>query len=330
MSGTLVKLVNLATVTLTDGLNTQIRLPAENLWTALHLRINGTTANGPPGSVLLDGILNLLSRVILRVNGRNVFNLTPARQFARQTYQNGVQGALLQYTTTVGAGNVEVVIPLALPRPSAYPETIVTGLPAGLINQITLELQCPSGLVAAVFGTPGTTSFSAGPLVTIAAAQIEMSQQEMLDMLRKGATQGYIQTERQVTIAGSGDLDTECDSGRGRTMDLFSRYINNGAASETIVTNVSLLLGSNNRPIESTHLVLQDNAKRIAQVETVPGGTWWYPFNRWGKLDQFLDINNQTSVKLRHTAGSPTGTSNVGTIQGTIIPEFYREVANLQ
>lgn len=31
MAGTLVKLVNLATQALSDGLNTQIRLPAENL-----------------------------------------------------------------------------------------------------------------------------------------------------------------------------------------------------------------------------------------------------------------------------------------------------------
>lgn len=330
MPGTLFKVVDLDSITLTDGLNTQRRLPSENLWTALQLRLTATSANGPPASVLLDGILNLIARMILRVNGRPIFNLPAADQYFRQTYQWGTAGNITQATTTVGATNVDIVIPLALPRPAKYPESLITGLPAGLINNITLELQAPAGLIAAVFGTPGTTSFSAGPSVQISAHQIEASQSELRDMLRSGALQGYIQTHRQTTVAGAGDLDQELDSGRGRMLDLYSRVINNSALSDALVTNVSLLVGTNSRPIESRHLVLQDTAKRDYQIETSPVGTWAYAFNRFGKADQYVDLDNVNNVKLRYTCGAPTGTANIRTIQGTVQPDFYREVANLQ
>lgn len=330
MAGTLLKLNNLATITLTDGLNTQIKLPSENLWHALHFRITATSSAGPPGSVLLDGILNLISKLTLTLNGRPLFRLSPAQQFARQTFQSGTQGNLQQFTTTVGAGFVEVVVQLGIPRPADYPETLLTALPAGLINLINLEVACPSSLISAVFGTPGSTAFSSGPQLTVSALEVEHSQTELVAMLRQGVLQGYVQTQRRLPIVITGDADIDLDSGRGRSIDIFSRIVNNSLLSDAMVTNVSLLLGTNNRPIESTHLVIQDNAKRVMKLETVPTGAHYYPFNRWGKLDQFLDLTNQTSVKMRYNVVTQTGTSFIDVIQGTIIPELIREVSNLQ
>lgn len=330
MSGTLMKVVNLDNVTLSNGSNVTRRLNSENLWTALQFRFQGTTANGPPGSVQLDGELNAFQRVILRANGRTIFNLVVADQFFRATYQNRTQGNRTAVTTTVGATNFDLLVPLALPYPAKYPGNAVTGMPAGILNNITIEIQSASDIVTSVFGTPGSTSWSVGPTVQISAHQIEASQTELRTMLNGGACQGYIQSHRQMTIAGAGDLDIELDSGRGRMMDMFTRVVNNSLLSDTIVTNTSLLIGMNSRPLESTHLVLQDNAKRDFLIETTPSGTWNYAFNRYGELDQYVDLNNTVNVRGRYTCGAPTGTANIRVIEGVVIPEFYKEIANLQ
>lgn len=317
------KTVDIDRITLTNNLQGTIRIPSQDLLLGVQVRVHGTTANGPPASVDQDGDLNLLDYFRFKCNNKNVFDLPPREQFQRATYQWGTAPQRTAVTTTVGAFYHDLYFPVALPRPAKYPDYLMTGAPLGLVASPVLEYRVTSDMINALFGTPGTTSFSVGPIMQVTLHLLEASNDHLRGLVNAGKLKGYIQNYQEKTVSGSGNLEFELESGKGRLIDLYARAIDNGVPDEDHVSNVTLLLGTNDRPLESRHEVLQADAKRFFQCETAPAGTWMYPFNRNGKNNQFVDLNGQRNVRVRYNCGAPTGTSQIREIQGTLIDDFW-------
>lgn len=330
----------LATVNLTNGLINPVKLPSQYFWTALQISIDATSANGPPASVLLDGELNLVTEMQLKVNGTPLITLPLADQYFRFGYTNKTQGSRVAPTTTIGTIHAEMEIPLSLPWPLTTFARHATGLPAALINSIEMRISVASDMIAAVFGTPGTTSYSSGPVMRIQAICIDMPPAEMIQVVRDFG-HGYVQTVYTQPVSQAGDLDLELTSGGGVLKDLYFDARKNSLHDDSFVTNQKLLLGASTYPLDSTYLQLRGRAKNTYDQE--PGtsgaigtsagqttgqmnGTWMNAFDTEGSLLAGVDLRGWSSVKLRSTYGSTTGTCSGTAIMGVLVPQFYHNI----
>lgn len=333
----------LTTQTLTGGQVITTRLPSQMGWVGLNFRVAGTFTTAGT-ALVLDGTLNLLSRIQLRINGRPLFDLPGPDCYFRHTFWNRTAGARLE-TTASGGSSVEwnwgFTVPLALPFPTGSPQKFGTILPAGLVNTIELQLTPPQTLTSAVFST-GSPVVGSGPTVTVTAIALDLSNQELIDLV-KGGGDAYIQTGYLQTLGSTGDLDLDLQGGRGILKDFFADYRNNSlhitSPFAAFISNVRLLIGNNQFPVDSTYLQLQDRSKEIYMLEgtagqTVnpsggvdyPAGCYMYSFVQEGQYNEGVKLDGQPSVKLRSTVtSSPTSATNT-VITGVLMPNWYQEV----
>jgi hypothetical protein len=138
-----------------------------------------------------------------------------------------------------------------------------------------------------------------------------------------------LQEQKTITISAAAALDIEMTGGSGVLLDCFVNNINNTLHSDAIATTTQLLIGSDDTPISSTFLSLQDVAKRQYQVETTPSGCWLIPMNPDGLPDQGYPLTGKPSVKMRQTFGTPTSVARSDLVQGTFAPNLYQRIANL-
>lgn len=314
--------------TLTNGGVIQKQLPAQHAWTGFLVRIAGTVS-GDATTVALNGVLNLIQSIQLSINTRPLWNINPAPFYWLNTWLQRTAGAIGQVT---GANNetfnVSFFIPFALPWPVREPGSFVTALPAGLCDTIDIRIQAANDLVAALYSTAGTvSSFSSGPTVTIQAMQIAT---DVADL--KAATRAYghglLWQTYTANIAAAGDLDQLITAG-GLLKVLFCDIINNTLQMTnalTIATNQKLILGANDLALDSTFLMLQDDAKAFYCLETPPPGTWVHAFDRSGMPLEGLNLSGLNQVKLRSTYAAPTATATQHVITGVLEPQYIRQL----
>lgn len=347
---TAIKPVRLTTINLSNNGVFTVKLPSQGGWLGVWLRCTDTLGTANPTAIALDNNLNQVTRYQLRANGRPVLDLPANDQYYRHKYLMGTIGDRVAPISGAGAQATHYwsqYIPLTLPFPSKYPNNYKTMFPAGLINNIEFQVTCPSSLLNATYTSGGVNgaTFTAGPILSVSVVMLDLSAQELRDMVAAGG-HGYIQNEFEQVVTASGQLDIELTSGRGALQDVYFRALDNitapaTAGSQTLVTDQKLILGNNEFPIDNAFLELQSQSKDQYHIEnggTNPGssqlggaydppGTWMYAFNRDGMLSEGLSLVNQPSLKLRNTiAIAPTGTSTLSVITGTIDPDFYKTI----
>lgn len=345
-----IKPIRLTTVPLTNGLVTTVKLPTQGAWIGLWLRCQDTLGTANPTALALDNNLNLVTRFQLRANGRPVFDLPANDQYYRHKFMMRTIGDRQAPISGAGAQATHawaMYIPFALPFPAKYPDYYKTIFPAGLINNIELQITCPSNLLNAVYTSGGVNgaTYTAGPTLSVSVVMLDLDAPSLRQMVAIGG-HGYIQNEFEQVITAAGQVDIELTSGRGALQDVYFRALDNitapaTAGSQTLITDQKLILGNNEFPMDNAFLEFQSQSKDQYQVEgggTNPGssqlgtafdppGTWMYGFNRDGQLNQGLSLVNQPSLKLRNTvAVAPTGTSTLSVITGTIDPDFYKSI----
>lgn len=334
----------LTTQTLLGGQVITTRLPSQMAWVGLNFRVAGNFSTA--GTTLaLDGTLNLLSRIQLRINGRPLFDLPGPDCYFRHTFWNRTAGARVESTAAGGNSdfNYGFTVPLALPFPTRSPQSFGTILPAGLVNTIELQLTPPTTLTSAVFSAGAGITIGGGPTVTVTAIALDLSNDDLIKLV-KGGGDSYIQTGYLQPLAAQGDLDLDLQGGRGILKDFFADYRNNSLHATSpftnpFITNVRLLIGNNQFPVDSTYLQLQDRAKEIYLLEgsagqttnpntgvSYPQGCYMYSFVQQGEYNEGIPLNGQPSVKLRSTVNVAPTTATNTVITGVVMPNWYQEV----
>ncbi len=310
----------LTTQTLTGGQVITTRLPSQMGWVGLNFRVAGTFATAGT-TLLLDGTLNLLSRIQLRINGRPLFDVPGPDAYFRHTFWNRTAGARVEAAASGASAtdfNWGFTMPLAMPFPMRSPQNFGTLLPAGLVNTIELQLTPPTSLSAAVYTGGSATVMPSGAIDDCGSSP----------KLVKGGGDGYIQTGYIQTLGSTGDLDLDLQGGRGLMTDFFADYRNNSlhitSPTAPFITNVRLLIGNNQFPVDSTYLQLPDRSKNSGV--SYPQGCYMYSFVQQGEYNEGCSLDGQPSVKLRSTvASSPTTATNT-VITGIRMPNWYQEV----
>lgn len=324
--------VQLTTQPLSSGLNLTTNLPSQMVWTGMQFDLSGTVnVSVATPTQARDGILNLISRLTLNVNGRPIFDLP----FADAFYRSEIILQALQLLTDPGAVTGDFFASLQvffnLPFPARSPGAFGTVLPAGLLNNIQLQVQCPSSLAGANFSVinGATITYTNGPNLLISALAANLDRQTMLNMVSNGG-HGYVQNAYLQNIASTGDLDLDLQGGSGILKDVYCDSVNNSVhvanAAAPFINNVRLLVGNNDFPIDSTWQSLRNQTQQTYRM-TPPTGTWMYSFNKHGDFLEGMDLRRQPSVKLRSSVAiSPTATAQNNVITGILVPGYIKSI----
>lgn len=319
-------------VALGNNVNTSIRIPCEYGIVAFRFRLSASLG-AADSTIMFDGALaNLVSRLTLRANGHVIWDLAPREQLRRMQFFKGTAGAATAAAVAgaAAAANLAFEVPCSLPRHVLYPDRHATMLPAGLMNNLSLQVVCPSVLYSAVYAD-GTLAAPTSPLLEVSVISMVLANEELKrTVLASG--HGYVQQQFSGVGATSSDADINLPAGEGALVDLFARTRDNAAVgvasgdrgSNTLVTGQRLILGGNTFPLDSRFLLLQDDAKEFFNVETSPAGSWAYTFQRDGQFDQGVSLVGRADLKLRGSYGTVTGVGDTSIITGIIIPNLYQ------
>lgn len=329
------KQINMTTLTLSDGAVITSKLPSQMLWTGLMFDLTGTLNISVATPVQArDGILNLISRLQLRCNGRPWFDIPFAQAVYRAWYYMRGKQAYVDPGTSTGSFMASLYVPFNLPYPCRSPGNFGTVLPAGLLNNIELQVTCPSTLVAANFSNVNgaTITYTNGPVLTVSAIAADVGRSAMLNVVNQGG-HGYVQNNYLQPIAGTGDLDQDLQGGSGILKDLFVQTVNNSvnvaSTAANFVTNVRLLVGNNIYPVDSTWQTLQNRGRSIYGIPNadLPTGSWMYSFNQQGDFMEGIDLRRMPSVKLRSTISTAvTSVAQQQILTGILVPELLKQV----
>lgn len=326
------KQVQLTQLTIASGATLTTNLPSQMIWSGMQFDLAGTLNVSVATPVqALDGILNLITRLTLNVNGRPIFDLPFADAVYRSFIQQGVTGILTDPGVATGDFLVSLKIYFNLPFPAKSPGSFGTVLPAALLNNIQLQVLCPPSLSAANFSNVNgaTISYTNGPILTVSSIAGDVDRATMLNIVNAGG-HGYVQNQYLQPIAGNGDADLDLQGGSGLLKDLYCDTINNSVhvvqAAAPFVSNVRLMVGNNLFPIDSYWNTLRNQVPAIYRM--VPQtGTWMYTFNKHGDFLEGIDLRRQPSVKLRSTISTTvTQTAVQKVITGILVPDYIKSI----
>jgi hypothetical protein len=329
------KLVQLYTFTLASGALLSQNLPSQMLWYGLQIDLVGTVnISVAVPTEALDGALNLVQQMTLNLNGRPIINGGLVDFFYRSWYDQQCKPLATDPGTATGDFGYSFRIWFNLPFPAKAPGSYGTAVPAALINNIQMLVQCPSSLAAAQFSNinGATITYSNGPSLLISALAADIDRPTMINIVNAGG-HGYVQNQYLQPLAAAGNNDLELQGGSGVLKDIYCDTVNNSVhqtfAAAPFISNVQTLVGNNLYPLDTTWNSLQQQATQqygIASAQ-IPPGTWRYTFNPHGDFMEGIDLRRQPSVKLRsNVTTTPTATSKNTVITGILVPGYIKSI----
>lgn len=329
--------IQLESITLTNGTSTTRKISSQGAFSRVRFRLSATTTGGTPTGLNRYEGLAVLPRLRWRAGGRIIWDLNPGEVFKRQQFLAGTRPERIAASTTPGAWAYSFEVLFGLPPPFRFPDSGVTWFPSGILPNIELEVVPATDMMAALYTGVSTTTFSAGPALTVTIETADVDNSTLAEMVREGQIHAYQQLSQTDSPTATGQRDVLLTSGSGIMTEL---YVSNAMAtalafSDTMVGETSVIVGANNFTTQSRFLELQNRAREDYAaadpvINTGLNTTGAHIINCApnGQLGEGVDLNGQQSLRLRQVIDTLTNsTGRTETIQGIFLPRYWDNVA---
>ena len=305
------------TLTYGDSAVLKLELPRQHVIRRIGINFEGTfTVSGgaSDGTIVEDGILNLLSRIELKANGSDTLKSVSARLLHFKSHlEDGSQDVIVQPAVTVGANTFKAQLYLdLLLKNTVQDETAL------------LDSRRLTGLdlfVTTANSVTGVTS--GGDRVEVATGTITITLEEMVGVV--GNFHANIEQLFELDLTGqAASTERRIKLTRGdvyKTLAILVR--DNAVRDNSLVTNVKLKVDGVNVLVDIPWNDLQNGNVRFYGVERSSGsppitGFGIIEFDREHLLQSLVDTLNTAEFELEFNHGSPTSTADITVLAQTL------------
>jgi len=305
-------------MTFADSSVLKLELPRQHVVRRIGINFEGTyTVSGgsADGTIVEDGILNLLKRIEIKANGSDTLKSVSAKAlYYKALLEDGSADVLVQPAMTVGTNTFKVQLYLDMVLKRTIQDEVAL-----------LDSRRLTGFD--VFVTTGDGSngdvVSGGDRTEVTAGTITVTMEEVVGMV--GEYHANIETLFELDLTGSAaSTKREIKLTRGdlyKTLAILVR--NNSLRSNALVTNVKLVADGTNTLLDMPWSDLQNGNVRFYGVERVAGaapvtGFAIVEFDRESELVSLIDTLNLSEFVLEFTHIGPTGTADITVLAQTL------------
>lgn len=306
------------TLVFADSSVLKLELPRQNVIRRIGINFEGTltVAGGTTdGTLVEDGILNLLRRIELKANGSDTLKSVNAKTlFFKAQFEDGSSDVLVQPAVTVGANTFRVQLYLDMLLKNTVRDTVAL-LDARRLTGFDLFITTGDGSNGDIV--------SGGDRAEVTTGTIQVTLEEIVGVV--GEFHANVETLFELDLTGqAASTKRIIKLTRGdlyKTLAILVR--DNAVRDNAFVINVKLIVDGTNVLVDLPWNDLQNRNVQFYGVERVSGaspvtGFAIIEFDREHELISLIDTLNVADFDLEFEHGSPTSTADITVLAQTL------------